>query len=107
MWMSENSAVPQDLPGAELVNEGLADLAMGRDSVNALAVAMASTRLRAAGIDVLEGHFEGPAAHRLYEQLAREDPRNAYGRYNAIVRRMVSFAQAAEHAASRRLNPPS
>jgi hypothetical protein len=44
---------------------------------------------------------EGPAAHRLYEKLAREAPRNAHARYNAIVRRIVSFARAAEHAQGR------
>ena len=41
-----------DLPGYELVSEGLDDLAAGRESVSALLVAMAAPRLRALGIDV-------------------------------------------------------
>ena len=88
-----------DLPGAEIVIVGLADLAAGRDTASSDAVSMASARLRDAGIEVppQAGHPR-PASHRLYEKLADEDPRNAHSRYNAIVRRVVSFAQAAEHA---------
>jgi hypothetical protein len=39
--------------------------------------------------------------HRLYDLLAQDDPESAYGRYNALLRRMASFARAAEHAAAR------
>lgn len=91
-------AARDELPGADLVAEGLADLSAGRETVAAHAVAMASTRLRAAGLEVPERVRTTPAAHLLYEELAREDPRNAHSRYNAIVRRVVSFARAAEHA---------
>jgi hypothetical protein len=87
-----------DLPGAEIIDQGLADLAAGRETINADAVLLASARLRAAGIEVPATTLEGPASHRLYEKLAGEDPRNAHARYNAIARRVVSFARAAEHA---------
>jgi len=56
---------------------------------------MASPRLRALGFDVPVSVGAGPS-HRLYELLEREGP-GAYSRYNALVRRMVSFARAAEH----------
>jgi hypothetical protein len=96
--MNEASVVPNDLPGAEIVIEGLADLAAARESISALAVSMAATRLRAAGIDVPPTRSARPASHRLYEKLAGDDPRNAHSRFNAIVRRVASFARAAEHA---------
>ncbi|MFI5004479.1 MAG: hypothetical protein ACHQE6_05635 [Solirubrobacterales bacterium] len=91
--------IPHDLPGHELVSEGLADLAAGRESESALLVAMAAPRLRALGFDVPRGGGERPS-HRLYELLS-DTGRGAHSRHNALVARMVSFAHAAEHASSR------
>ena len=91
--------VPTDLPGHELVAAGLADLAGGRESECALLVAMAAPRLRALGFDVPEGGGARPS-HRLYELLSQGDE-GAHSRYNALVGRIVSFARAAEHAATR------
>jgi hypothetical protein len=88
-----------DLPGHELVNEGLDDLSKGRESTSALLVAMAAPRLRALGIDVPAGGGEQPS-HRLYELLS-ETGSGAHSRYNALVARIVSFARAAEHASAR------
>jgi hypothetical protein len=90
--------VPVDLPGHELVSEGLDDLASGRESESGLLVAMAAPRLRALGIDVPEGGGERPS-HRLYELLTETDE-GPHSRYNALVARVVSFARAAEHASS-------
>jgi hypothetical protein len=58
---------------------------------------MASPRLRALGIEVPLCEGAGPS-HRLYELLEREGP-GAHSRYNALVRRIASFARAAEHGA--------
>jgi hypothetical protein len=91
-------SVPSDLPGHELISEGLVDLAEGRESELGLLVAMAAPRLRALGFDVPEGGGERPS-HRLYELLA-ETGQGAHSRYNALVARVVSFARAAEHASS-------
>lgn len=91
------NAFPADLPGHDLVSDGLADLAAGRETEAALLVAMAAPRLRALGLDVPPGGGEQPS-HRLYELLAATDS-NAHSRYNALVGRLVSFAHAAEHAA--------
>jgi hypothetical protein len=88
--------VREDLPGYELVSEGLDDLAAGRESESALLVAMAAPRLRALGIDVPPGGGARPS-HRLYELLSDADG-GAHSRYNALVARIVSFARAAEHA---------
>jgi hypothetical protein len=87
-----------DLPGYELVSQGLLDLAEARESEAALLVAMAAPRLRALGFDVPDGGGEVPS-HRLYEVLAGSG-RGAHSRYNALVARMVSFARAAERASA-------
>jgi hypothetical protein len=88
------------LPGGDLVAQGIEDLSAGRETVQALLVAMASTRLRGAGVAVPESRPELPS-HRLYELLARGEPGSAHGRYNALVRRIVSFARASERAGTR------
>jgi hypothetical protein len=62
-------------------------------------VAMAAPRLRRLGFDIPPYESERPS-HRLYELLS-ERTRNPHSRYNALVRRMVSFARAAEHASTR------
>jgi hypothetical protein len=87
------------LPGADLVSQGIGDLEHGRDTAAAALVRMAAPRLRAAGIDVPTGP-KGNPGHRLYELLAQEDRASAHSRYNALVRRMVSFVRAADHARS-------
>jgi hypothetical protein len=48
-------------------------------------------------LPVLESAVELPE-HRLYERLAETDPDSAHARYNALVRRLVSFEHAAECA---------
>jgi hypothetical protein len=89
--------VVTDLPGHELVSVGLADLAAGRESEEALLVSMAATRLRTLGYDVPAAGVQRPS-HRLYELLERNE--GAHSRYNALVARVVSFARAAEHASA-------
>jgi hypothetical protein len=91
-------SVATDLPGHELVSEGMGDLVAGRESVSSLLVAMAAPRLRALGFDVPEGGGERPS-HRLYELLS-EAEQGAHSRYNALVARIVSFARAAERASA-------
>jgi hypothetical protein len=90
--------VPASFPGHELVSAGLTDLAAGRESESSLLVAMAAPRLRTLGFDVPAGSSERPS-HRLYELLT-ETNLGAHSRYNALIGRIVSFAQAAEHASS-------
>lgn len=82
------------LPGAELIERGLADLAAGADSEAALLVAIGAPRLRRLGFAIPEHAIPRPE-HRLYERLARSDPDSAHSRYNALLRRLVSFERAA------------
>jgi hypothetical protein len=95
------SVVSLDLPGHDLVSDGLADLAAGRETEAGLLVAMAAPRLRALGIEVPSTDVEMPS-HRLYELLSETDE-DPHSRYNALVARMVSFAHAAERASTRPL----
>jgi hypothetical protein len=85
------------LPGSELIEGGLRDLAEGRETVAALLVAIGAPRLRRAGLAVPEHAWENPE-HRLYLLLARDHSDAAHSRYNALVRTLVSFERAAECA---------
>jgi len=82
------------LPGGDLVAQGLSDLAAGRETAVALLVSIGAPRLRALGIAV-PGGAASPEL-RLYRLLAREDERDAHSRFNALVRRLVSYERALE-----------
>ena len=86
-----------DLPGGDLVEAGCADLARGVESAEALLVASFASRLRRVGLPV-PLHTIAEPEHRLYRLLAAREPDAAHSRYNALVRRMVSFARAMECA---------
>ena len=82
------------LPGGDLIERGLRDLADSRETEESLLVLIGAPRLRLLGFDVPAG---APSPeHRLYALLASQEPSMAYGRYNALIRRLVSFARAAE-----------
>lgn len=87
-------AIDDTLPGADLVRTGLDDVLRGRESIEAWLVLVGAPRLRRLGIDVPERGVVHPE-HRLYELLARSDSDSAHGRYNALIRRLVSFERAA------------
>jgi len=84
------------LPGEELVRRGLADVEAGEVTVEACLVSMASPRLRRCGLLRKEAVLVADAELVLYDLLGKteEDP---YGRYNSLLRRLVSF----EHALDR------
>jgi hypothetical protein len=84
------------LPGAELVRKGLEDLGQGLESAEALLVSIGAPRLARLGIEVASPIPS--AEHRLYELLRSEDADGAHSRYNALIRRLVSFERAAECA---------
>jgi len=86
-----------DLPGADLVDRGVSDLAAGRRSLEALLVSRATVRLRSCGVPV--GEPLPDADRELYQLLAVRDGTGAHSAYNALTRRLVSFMQAAEHYA--------
>jgi hypothetical protein len=90
----------EDVPGADLLRQGNADLEKGIESVEALLVSIGWARLTAAGVE-LSPPLSRPE-NRLYDLLAAESPDSAHGRYNALIRRLVSLERAAEAEASAR-----
>jgi hypothetical protein len=85
-----------DLPGADLIEKGMADLDRGIESVESLLVSIGAPRLASLGL-VIRSPAPSPE-HRLYLLLRAEGGDGAHSRYNALVRRLVSFERAAECA---------
>jgi len=83
------------LPGEALVGRGLKDLARGRESVEALLVAIGAPRLRRIGVPV-PAELPPAPERRLFRLLDRDDSRGAHSRYNALIRRLVSYESAPE-----------
>ena len=87
--------VADALPGSDLIREGLRDLASGVESIPSLLVLIGAPRLRRIGFDVPSDTPYFPE-DRLYAKLAEEDSDSAHSRYNALIRKLVSFERAAE-----------
>lgn len=83
------------LPGEELIEAGLQDLREQRETAAALVVAIGAPRLRRLRIELPDSLPQDPE-HRLYALLAQDEADSAHSRYNALIRRLVSFERAAE-----------
>jgi hypothetical protein len=81
------------LPGNDLIEQGLRDLSRSIESVPALLVSIGEPRLTRLGLHVVNP-IPAPE-RRLYEHLAAEHGDAAHSRYNALIRRLVSFERAA------------
>jgi hypothetical protein len=86
----------EGLPGADLIVAGLRDLSAGVVSVEALLVSIGAPRLVRSGVRVLA--VQAAPEHRLYALLLAAHGDGAHGRYNALIRRLVSFERALECA---------
>ena len=84
------------LPGGELVDRGLADLASRRTTAESLAVSLAAPRLRREKVPV--GETLDDPERRLFELLSRTEGELAHSRYNAYLRQLASFADACRAA---------
>ena len=84
------------LPGAELIEHGLVDLAAGLVTIESLLVSIAAPGLRELGFAI--GVPIADAELQLYALLLTRDGSAAHSRYNALVRRVVSFRRAAQCA---------
>ena len=94
------------LPGVEFIEEGLKDLKREIETISSLLVEIGAPRLRRLGVEVPHVSSDSLPEHRLYQLLAAENPDTAHSRYNALLRRLVSFEQALETRLSReRLTP--
>jgi len=83
------------LPGEELIEAGVRDLREQRETVEALLVAIGAPRLRRLEIQLPDVLPDDPE-RRLYDLLAKDEPDSAHSRYNALIRRLVSYERAAE-----------
>ena len=90
-------AMHEDLPGADLISQGLQDLANGEISIHALLVSIGAPRLATNGIFIPGAKTEYPEM-QLYLKLAEEDSDSAHSRYNALIRKLVSFERALERS---------
>lgn len=82
------------LPGEALVREGLADCQAGRCTIAACLIGIARPRLARAGlIPVTMVSVLLEPELQLY-RLLRQQGGDAYSRYNALLRELVSFESA-------------
>ena len=88
------------LPGGDLIDKGLEDLAAGKTSRESLVVSLAAPRLRREGIPV--GRVDLDPEVRLYQLLEESEGDLAHARYNAMREQVVSFANACRLARVRR-----
>ncbi len=85
------------LPGSDFIESGIDDLSRGVESIPSLLVSIGAPRLRRLGLAIPEKLIDSHA-HRVYGILSQSDPDSAHSRYNALVRRLVSYERAAECA---------
>lgn len=81
------------LPGNDLIVMGVEDLLHQRQTIPALLVAIGAPKLRSLGLEVPEDLPSTPE-HRLYDLLSDSDSDSAHSKYNALIRRLVSFERA-------------
>ncbi len=99
--MASNSS-QAELPGSELIAQGLDDLAAGRETEASLVLEIAAPRLCSLGVSLhtrQEGSDQSPE-HRLYALLSAQP--GAHSRYNALLARIASYSRAAEQHATTR-----
>lgn len=92
-WTLE-SILPE-IPGADLVVKGIDDLRHGELTVEALLVAVGAPRLRGIGLKIpaIPALSESPEL-ALYAAICDSGADDAHSRYNALIRRLVSFERA-------------
>ena len=81
------------LPGADLVDKGLEDVAGEVESVEGLMIAIAAPRLRREGVTVPAIAWPDPEM-RCYRRLEEEHGEMAHARYGALQQQVRSFADA-------------
>jgi hypothetical protein len=85
-----------ELPGSELILPGLEDLRSGEtNTVGALLVTIAATRLTAAGLDIPRDRLDPEPELSLYGRL-QDEREDAYPYYNALLSSLNSFCNALE-----------
>jgi len=81
------------LPAHDLIASGIKDLQSKRETIAALLVAIGAPKLRSLGLDVPQDLPSNPE-HRLYDLLSATESDSAHSKYNALIRKLVSFERA-------------
>lgn len=81
------------LPASDLIEAGIRDVHERRETIAALLVSIGAPKLRSLGISIPD-QLPTNAEHRLYDLLATENPDAAHSKYNALIRKLVSFERA-------------
>lgn len=81
------------LPANDLIEAGIRDLRERRETIAALLVSIGAPKLRSLGMNLPDPLLANPE-HRLYDLLAHDNPDSAHSKYNALIRKLVSFQRA-------------
>ncbi len=85
-----------ELPAGEMILMGLRDLHNGEsNTIGALLVAIAATRLTEAGLDISKNNLALEPELTLYARL-QDEREDAYPYYNALLNSLNSFCNAIE-----------
>ncbi len=84
------------LPAQDLIAAGIRDMQDRRETIASLLVLIGAPKLRSLGLDipVSSDCFDPSPEHRLYDLLALDNPDSGHSRYNALIRKLVSFERA-------------
>lgn len=82
-----------ELPGEDLIESGIRDLERGVETIESHLVSIGAPRLRRLGLTIPAPYSE--PEHRLYLLLRDRHGDAAHSRYNALVRRLVSYERTA------------
>jgi hypothetical protein len=96
--------IQHDLPGAEILKAGLADLQANRYSPEALAICALRGRLQNSGVDVPKADLLRDAEILMYEELGRIGESNPHAAMTGILRRLDAYAsndEARRHRAAK------
>lgn len=96
-----SDAARHDLPGAELIRDGVRDLLNGRATVPALVVSVARQRLARAGVLRDSAPVVAAEPERELYRLLLAEGGDAYSRYNALMRELASFVSALDARSQR------
>ncbi len=89
------------LPGGKLIERGIADFQSARCTVEACLIHIARNRLARAGLIKETNIAKLPDAESELYRLLRLEGGDAYSRYNALLRELVSFENALDRLATR------
>jgi hypothetical protein len=92
------------LPAHDLIAAGIRDLQERRETFAALLVSIGAPKLRSLGLKVPNTAVTSPE-DRLYDLLAIDNPDSAHSKYNALIRKQVSFERELARVRSSGVRP--